>query len=288
MVRAADFLGFGRCFIALLEDGQFRVRYKVARGESRARRYAFPEGIATRALRAKEVFWSDDLNQLEGVNLEVIAQYQAKQLLTVPLLGADGRVLGMFGVLDRLDETGISREDIRRARALAAQVSVVLEVAHNLHQSELNRRRSDVLMQLAREIDGLLRLPDFARKFVDRAAQLLAAQAGAFALLHGGRLQTVALYPQSPLHHRNPDRESEVQHYDQADHEPSPQDRSSHNHPDQNNLRSEMVASGSVVQAPDGGDDPLLQQRFARAASELPMQGSETIVSGAAARIARR
>jgi len=36
----------------------------------------------------------------------------------------------------------------RRARALAAQVSVVLEVAHNLHQSELNRRRSDVLIQL--------------------------------------------------------------------------------------------------------------------------------------------
>ena len=39
----------------------------------------------------------------------------------------------MFGVLDRLDNTGISQEDIRRARALAAQVSVVLEVAHNLH-----------------------------------------------------------------------------------------------------------------------------------------------------------
>ena len=33
--RAADFLGFGRCFIALLEDDQFRVRYGVERGEPR-------------------------------------------------------------------------------------------------------------------------------------------------------------------------------------------------------------------------------------------------------------
>src|ERR1700688_3994720 len=31
VVRAADFLGYGRCFIALLEDTQFRVRYGVIR-----------------------------------------------------------------------------------------------------------------------------------------------------------------------------------------------------------------------------------------------------------------
>ena len=155
----------------------------------------FPEGIATRALREKEVFWSDDIGQLPGANLEVLAQHQARQLLAVPLLGADGKVLGMFGVLDRLDNTGISQQDIRRARALAAQVSVVLEVAHNLHQSERHRKRSEALTQLAREIDGLLRLPDFAGKFVERAIALAGAQAGAVALFQDGRVQTAALYP---------------------------------------------------------------------------------------------
>jgi two-component system NtrC family sensor kinase len=206
VVRAADFLGFGRCFIALLEDGQFHVRYAVARGEARRLDTVYPEGIATRALRAKEAFWSDDLTQLAGANLEAIAQYHARQLLTVPLLGADEAVLGMFGVLDRLDGTGISQQDIRRARALAAQVSVVLEVAHNLHQSERHRRRAEALMQLAREIDGLLRLPDFARKFVERAIQLAGARAGAVALFQDGRFQTVVLHPQRTedraLHHR--------------------------------------------------------------------------------------
>ena len=200
VVRAADFLGYGRCFIALQEDGQFRIRCAVARGESRCVDTVFPEGIATRALREKEVFWSDDLTQVAGANLEALAQYQAKQLLAVPLLGADGKVLGMFGVLDRLDNTGISQADIRRARALAAQVSVVLEVAHNLHQSERHRKRSEALTQLAREIDGLLRLPDLAGKFLDRAMALAGAAAGAVALFQEGRFQTVTLHPTAAAH----------------------------------------------------------------------------------------
>ncbi|HVI08744.1 MAG TPA: PAS domain S-box protein [Candidatus Binatia bacterium] len=195
VVRAGDFLGFGRCFIALLENNQFRVRYGVERGEPKRVDTIFPEGIATRALRAKEVFWSDDLRKLPEANLDVIKQYNAPQLLAVPLLGSDGRVIGMFGVLDRLDKTGISQADIRRAKALAAQISIVLEVAHNLHESEQNRKRSEALTRLAREIDGLLRLPDFARKFAERAIDLAGARAGAVALFQDGRIQTVTLHP---------------------------------------------------------------------------------------------
>src|ERR1039458_9679883 len=50
VVRAADFLGYGRCFIALQEEGQFRVRCAVTRGEARRADTVFPEGLATRAL----------------------------------------------------------------------------------------------------------------------------------------------------------------------------------------------------------------------------------------------
>src|SRR5580658_2821490 len=214
VVRATDFLGFGRCFIALLEDEQFHIRYAVDRGEPQRADTVFPEGVATRALRAREVFWSDDLKQVAGVNLEVIAQHQAKQLLAVPLLGADGSVLGMFGVLDRLDGTGVSQQDIRRARALAAQVAVVLEVAHNLHLAEQHRRRSQALTKLAREIDGLLRLPDCARRFLESAVELAAASAGAVALFHQGRFQTVAMHPPAQaaswsLDARTPDARTE-------------------------------------------------------------------------------
>ena len=245
VVRATDFLGFGRCFIALVEDGQFHIRYAVDRGEPQRVDTVFPEGVATRALRGREVFWSDDLKQVAGVNLEVIAQHQAKQLLAVPLLGADGSVLGMFGVLDRLDGTGVSQQDIRRARALAAQVAVVLEVAHNLHLAEQHRRRSQALTKLAREIDGLLRLPDCARKFLESAVELAAASAGAVALFHEGRFQTVAMHPPAQA----PGSVSDAR---------TPHSRT---------------------------EDQALQQRFAQALSELVKKRTEAIVSGSAAEL---
>ncbi len=194
VVRAADFLGFGRCFIALEEGGEFRVCYAVEKGEPRRADTLFPEGIATRALRAKEVFWTNEASRTPGINLEVVTKYKVQQLLTVPLLGTSGTVLGMFGVIDRVDGIGISQEDIRRARALSNQAAVVLESARNLHLSEQHRRRAEALIELAREIDGTLHLPEFARRFVSRTAELTGARAGLLALLQDGRWQVAALH----------------------------------------------------------------------------------------------
>jgi two-component system NtrC family sensor kinase len=196
VVHAADFLGYGRCFIALLEDDRFQMRYGVEKGEARRVDMPVPEGVSTRALRAREVFWTDDANRVPGINLEAITKYQVRQFLGVPLLGASGQVLGMFGVLDRLDGSGISQEDIRRARALSNQAAVALEVARNLHLSEQHRRRAEALIELAHEINGALRLPEVARRFLHRAAKLSGSEAGFLALLQEGRFQIAALYPQ--------------------------------------------------------------------------------------------
>src|SRR5579862_1458047 len=193
VVRAADFLGYGRCFIALLENDQFRVRYGVERGEAKRLEVPFPEGVATRTLRAKEVFWTDDATQVPGVNIEVITAYKVHQFLSVPLLGTGGQVLGMFGMLDRLDGSGIAQEDIRRARALSNQAAVALEVARNLHLSERHRRRAEALIELAREMDGTLRLPEFARRFVGRCAELTGSRSGFLAVQHEGHWQLVTL-----------------------------------------------------------------------------------------------
>ena len=150
VTRASEFLGYGRCFIALLEGDQFLVRYGVTRGESRRSEVVFPEGIATKALRAKEVFWTDEASRTPGANLDVVTDTKVKQFLSVPLLGPRGKLLGMFGVLDRLDGAGISQEDIRRARALSNQAAVMLEAANNLHLSEQHRRQAEALVDLAR------------------------------------------------------------------------------------------------------------------------------------------
>jgi len=193
VLRASGFLGFGRCFIAMLENHQFQVRYGVERGEARRLDTVFPEGVATKALRSKEVFWTDEASRVPGANAEVVAKYKVHQFLAVPLLGASGTLLGMFGVLDRLDGTGISPEDIRRARALSNQAAVVLEVASNLHLSEQHRRRAEALIELARDIDGSLRLSEFASRFVRRTAELTGSRGGLLAVQQEGRWQTVAL-----------------------------------------------------------------------------------------------
>ena len=280
VVRASDFLGFGRCYIALLEGGQFHVRYGVNRGTPRRVDSIFPEGSVTRLLHAKEVFWSDDLRQLPDADPQLLVRYNARQLLAVPLLGADGRLLGMFGVLDRRDETGISREDIRRARALAAQVSVVLELAHNLHQSELNRRRSDVLIQLAREIDGLLRLPDFTRKFVERAVELCGAHAGAFALFQDGRFQTVALHPlpaSAPPRSESNDPHT-LHKLENEFEETGRDDHGSLSLP----IPSQPGQNRTEISGRADHEDHAFHQKFANALSELVAHRAEAIVSGSA------
>ena len=197
VTHGADFLGFGRCFIALLEGDDFRIRCGVNNGTPSRSNNVFPEGVATKALRAKEVYWTDDAKRAPGTDPEIVEQYQVRQFLAVPLLGASGKVLGMLGVLDRLDGTGISQEDIRRARSLSNQAAVMLEVARNLHLSEQHRRCAEALIELAREINGSLRIEEFARRFLRRAVELSGTKKGALAIRKGKVLQILAWYPES-------------------------------------------------------------------------------------------
>jgi GAF domain-containing protein len=192
-LRAADFLGFGRGFIGLLENGSFHVRWAAENGQKKQVDFLLPSGPASQALLKKEVFWSDQPSKVPGANQEILTTFDVKQLLTVPLLDTEGEVLGMFGVLDRIDQAGISQEEIRRARALAAQVAVALEVTRNLHQSEQHRRRAESLMGLALELNGHLRLPDFARRFVGRAADILGAHQAALAVKQESGMETLVL-----------------------------------------------------------------------------------------------
>ena len=126
-------------------------------------------------MRNKQVFRSENAAELSGAQVEFLSQYGVRQLLAVPLLGIDGHLSGMFGFMDRNDGNPISDEDVRRARALAAQVTVALEVSRNLAVSDQHRRKAEALTALALEINSLLRGREFARDFVARFAQIMEA-----------------------------------------------------------------------------------------------------------------
>ena len=246
VIRASDFLGFGRCFVALLEDNQFRVRFGVEKGDPRKVDTLFPEGVATEALRRKDVFWTDEASRTPGANLDVVSKYQVHQFLAVPLLGTNGHVLGMFGLLDRVDGTGISQEDIRRARALSNQAAVVLEAASNLHLSEKHRRRAVALIELAREIDSALRLPEFAARFVARAVELTNSGDGLLAVKQDGEWQVVAF-------------------------------RRGQNHPPASGSKQLSDGHDADLQL-----DRSAQRAISSAAAEFADRGTDTVLSGSA------
>ena len=180
--KASEFLGFGRAFVGLLEHEKFHVRWTYARGESAVADVVLPGGTASRALRAGEIFWTDRAEDVPGMDLRILKEFQVQQVIVVPLIGADGQVLGMFGVLDRAGGVPISSEDVRRAQALGAQVATALESVRNLHKSEQHRRRTESLVRLASEFKTLLRLPEFATAFTSRAAEMLGAGRAVLAL----------------------------------------------------------------------------------------------------------
>jgi two-component system NtrC family sensor kinase len=194
VIRAAAFLGFGRAFVGLLEEVEFRVRWGAENGKPSPVDEVFPDGVASRAVLHKEPFWANDPAKIPGANLEMIARFKVRQLLTVPLLGAGGQLLGMLGVLDRLDGAEISQENVRSAQALAAQAAITLEAARNLHLSDQHRRRAEALMGLALELNSHLRLPECAKNFVTRAVDLMSAGDAAFAVQHGEGLRTLVLH----------------------------------------------------------------------------------------------
>ncbi len=183
--RSSQFLGYARTFVAVMEDDTLRIRWSFGEGNRAPDGFPLPEGNLTRAMREKQVFRAEDASHLAGAHTELLAQYGVRQLLAVPLLGITGELSGVFGLLDHREGLRISDEDVRRSQALAAQVTVALEVSRNLALSEQHRRKAEALTTLALEINSLLRGREFARNFVARFAQIMAAPVAGL-LLEGG------------------------------------------------------------------------------------------------------
>ncbi|HKW18185.1 MAG TPA: PAS domain S-box protein [Terriglobales bacterium] len=192
--RASEFLGFERAFVGLIEGNAVQVRWSYTRGEYGPPGYVIPEGVLTRAIFKKEVFWSDSTSQVPGTNTQVLREFNVNQLLAVPLLAASGDVLGVFGVLDQNEKLPISQEDVRRAQALAAHMTAALEVSRNLLLSERHRKRSESLTELALEMSSLLRGPDMSRKFLERAAKIMGASDAALVTQSGPDGSAVVLH----------------------------------------------------------------------------------------------
>jgi PAS domain S-box-containing protein len=193
VVRAAEFLGFARSFIALMDGATCQVRWVAEKGAARPLDQIVPDAIA-RVIKQREPAWSDDVTQDSTDGDAIVRMFASRQYLAVPLLGADQRALGLLCVLQRDKQGPIHPEDVRRAEALAAEIAVVLEATRNLYLAQQHCRRTDDLTAVALELNSSLRLPEFASNFSERAAEMLGAKAAVLAVSHGATLDIVVFH----------------------------------------------------------------------------------------------
>ncbi|HXE90301.1 MAG TPA: PAS domain S-box protein [Terriglobales bacterium] len=202
LVRAADFLGFARAFVAVREGEACHVRWLADEGQGREVHVELRPRLAQRVFATREPFWCDDASQGPETGLTASPAFSARQYLLVPLPGNDGEVHGLFALLDRTSGGIITQEDVRRASALAAQLAMALDSAANLRLSEQHRQRAESLMGLARELNSSFRLPDFIRSFTVRSAEMLGARTAAMALAQGKALEVSFLNDPAATHDR--------------------------------------------------------------------------------------
>ncbi|MGH9555144.1 MAG: GAF domain-containing protein, partial [Terriglobales bacterium] len=202
VVRAAEFLGFRRCFIALREGEACQVRWAAEGGALRPLQLELRSRLTQRVFASRQPFWTDDAAQSPDADLAT-AQFDARQYLLAPMLGVEGEALGMLAVLDRLDGSGITEEDVSRAKAMAAQAALVLEATQNLRLARRHQAHSDNLTSLAHELSSSFRLPDFLRNLTARVGTMLGAPTSVLALTQGRLLEVANYHAQGEPPDRN-------------------------------------------------------------------------------------
>jgi len=198
-VKAGEFLGFERAFLAVLDAEGCRVRWGTGSGSANRLDLDFSL-VAQRLFESREPFICEDMNQLPVPEKGQLLKFSAKtrQYLGVPLLAGDGRPLGVMGFLDKKSRARISQDDVRRARALAAEAAMAMEASYNLQLSEQHKKRTADLMEMALDMGSALRLPDFVKNFTERVAAMMGAKSAALGLAQGNQVEAVSFFNVKP------------------------------------------------------------------------------------------
>jgi two-component system NtrC family sensor kinase len=199
VVRAADYLGFSRAFVALTDAGKCHLRWAASRG-SASRLDIDISAVAKRAFESPGPYSCEDIGQLPANEKAQLRRWESdlKQYMGMPLLTSDGRQLGLLGFFDKKNKSRISPDDVRRARVLGAEITVALEAAHNLQLSDQHRKRTEDLMEMALDLGSALRLPDFVKNFTERVASMIGAQSAILSLAQGNKVESVGFYGPKP------------------------------------------------------------------------------------------
>ncbi len=127
---------------------------------------SFSRTVVRRALEEGVGLISDDVKKDQRfTSSQTLTGLELRSVMCVPMLGADGRRLGVLQI-DRLGKGfGFGSDDLRLLTAVALQVAVVLENVA-LHAEKLHQERLQQELALARDIQQSY-LPDELEDFPD-------------------------------------------------------------------------------------------------------------------------
>jgi serine phosphatase RsbU (regulator of sigma subunit) len=180
-----------RSMVLLFEGDRLVVRGQRCRNESDSGSHPYSRTIVQKALDEGVGILSDDVQGDRRFQAShTIMTLDLRSLLCVPLIGQDGRRLGVLQ-LDRFRHGASFRmSDLQLLTTVGLQVAVVLENAA-LHDELLQRQRQDQELAMAREIqEGFL--PTEFDQFKDLGFEL-------FARVHPARQVSGDLYDFFPL-----------------------------------------------------------------------------------------
>lgn len=190
-----------RATIFLLDEARHEIWSKVALGTGvREIRLPLGQGIAGWTARHGKTINLKDAYQDERFDPEVDRNtgYRTRSLLSVPMRGGKGNVLGVIQVLNR-SSGHFTLEDERLLEAVSSQVAIAVEnaslvirlLARQLElveaQEALARRveELDVLYRLEMEIASADSLSEMLARLLRQADELLNCEAGSILLLSG-------------------------------------------------------------------------------------------------------
>ena len=199
MQKVTELMDADRSTLYLVTEDGRSLWSKVVQGDERVEiRLKVGEGIAGWVAETREKINIPDAyaDQRFQPSIDLKSGYRTRSILSVPMLGALGGLVGVLQVLNKTDGP-FTQPDEELLMALASQAAIAIENARLYHSlvsqnQELQRARRDLerrsrelnaLYEVEKELSAALDLDDLLSRILAQAITVLGGGAGSIALV---------------------------------------------------------------------------------------------------------
>jgi len=185
VAKVTELMEADRATLYLVTDDGSQLWSKVLQGGAMVEiRLAVGEGIAGWVAKTRELVNIPDAyaDQRFQPAVDLKSGYRTRSILSVPMTGALGGLVGVLQVLNKSDGP-FTTPDEELMSALASQAAIAIENARLYHSLLRRQRELDALYQVEKELSHALDLDDLLERILAQAITVLGGGAGSIALV---------------------------------------------------------------------------------------------------------